>query len=250
MTRLKRTVKKVCEYCGKEFEAGKITTRCCSGYCSKRAYKEAKRKKAASLTEALTNNIKADSIKINLIDRPYLSIAESASLVGVSRYTIYRYVVSGVLPCARITRRTVRIKRSDLDLVFNNVKPYEVNHNSQERKLITDWYTLKEITEKYGVKYRRLRDIIKSEYISVKKDGKNTLVSQKQIDTYFKKQGYDETVNNLSEWIPMQGIKELYGYTDSTAYSFVSMHNIPRKQHNGIRYYSKYHIDNIKYKSQ
>lgn len=249
MARLKQTVRKICEYCGKEFEAGKTTTRCCSTYCSKRAYKDAKRKKTADLVENSTVQKKTEKIKTNLSDRPYLSITEAATLSGVSRWTIYRYVISGILPCVRITKRTARIKRIDLDLFFDNAEPYEANCNTQERT-ITDWYTIKEITQKYGIKYRRLRDIIKDEKIPTRKESNFTLVAQKRIDAYFKRQGYDETISNFSEWITIQEIKEQYNHTNNAAYSFVSIHNIPRKQQNGIRYYSKYHIDNIKEKKQ
>jgi excisionase family DNA binding protein len=248
MARLKQTIKKICEHCGKEFEAGKTTTRCCSAYCSKKAYKEAKRKEIANLVESSTVQKKSEKTKADLSYRPYLSMTEAATLAGVSRWTIYRYVVSGILPCAQITKRTVRIKRIDLDLFFDNAESYIVNRNTQEKhQPITEWYTINDITAKYGVKYRRLRDIFISEKIPTKKAGKFILAAKRQVDTYFKQQGYDETLNNFSEWVTVQDIKEMYNYTESTAYSFVSMYNIPRKQQGGVRYYSKYHIDNVKY---
>jgi excisionase family DNA binding protein len=250
MTKAKQSIRKICEYCGKEFDAWKTTTRCCSDYCNKRAYKQAKRKKVIEATEIITADKKTEKIKTDLSEHQYLSISEVARLMSVSRWTVYRYVVSGIIPCIRINKRTTRIKRSDLDLLFENAKPYEVNQKTQERKPITGWYTLLEITEKYGIKYRRLRDIVNSENIPEKKDGKITLIAKNRIDAYFKKQGYDETITNLSEWITLSELREQYSMTENAAYSFLSENHIPRKQQNGQRYYSKLHIANSKNKGQ
>jgi predicted DNA-binding ArsR family transcriptional regulator len=119
---------------------------------------------------------------------------------------------------------------------------------TKEHKAIEDWYTLSEVTEKYGIKYRRLRNIINAENIPEKKYGKLTLMAKNKTDAYFKKQGYDQSIINLSEWLTIPEIKKQYGMTENTAYSFVSDHGIPKKQKNGRRYYSKQHIDNIKNK--
>ncbi|MDR1633009.1 MAG: helix-turn-helix domain-containing protein, partial [Dysgonamonadaceae bacterium] len=161
MTRLKQPIKKICEYCGKEFDAGKTTTRCCSDYCSKRAYKDTKRKNILMQTKAQTDNKKAEKIKSNLSNRQGYSIAETASLMGVSRMTIYRYVISGKIQAKQITGKKTFISQKSINEFLEVTKPYEV-HPAAERKPISEWYTLEEITEKYGIKYRRLRDIINS----------------------------------------------------------------------------------------
>jgi excisionase family DNA binding protein len=201
------------------------------------------------LTETLTGQKKEERVKTDLSDRPYISISEAAKLMGVSRWTIYRYVVGGKIPSIRITQRTTRIRRADLELFFDNVEPYKINHIAQQRP-ITEWYTLSEITEKYGIKYRRIRDIINKENIPEKKYGKLTLIDRNKIDVYFKKQGYNETTVTLTDWITFSEIMQQYEMTENTAYSFVSDYNIPKKQQNGKRYYSKQHIDTIKYKGQ
>ena len=187
MTKAKQSIKKICEYCGKEFGAWRASARCCSDYCSKRAYKASKRKEVIELHETQTANKKVERINTELSERQYLSITEAAKLIGVSRWTIYRYVVSGTIPSTRITKRTTRIKKSDIDLILD-AKPYKVLP-AKEHKPIAEWYTLEEITEKYGIKYRRLRDIINKERIPEKKSGKITLIAKNKIDNYFKKRG-------------------------------------------------------------
>ena len=145
MTKAKQSIKKICEYCGKEFAAWRASARCCSDYCNKRAYKDAKRKETIATIEAQTANKKAEKIKTELSERQYLSIVEAAKLIGVSRWTVYRYVVSGIIPCTRITKRTTRIKRNDLDLMLS-ARPYKVL-SAKELKPFTEWHTLKEITD-------------------------------------------------------------------------------------------------------
>jgi PAS domain S-box-containing protein/excisionase family DNA binding protein len=50
-----------------------------------------------------------------LSDRPYLSISQTADLLGVSRVTIWRWIRTGRLPVRRLGHRTVRIERADLE---------------------------------------------------------------------------------------------------------------------------------------
>ena len=247
MAKLKTSVKKICECCGKEFEAGKTITRCCSDYCSKKAYKEAMRKKRLVSVENSTAQKKVEKVKKDLSNRQGYSIAEVAKLLGKSRMTIYRYVVSGIIKAKRVSRKFTIISQKSIDEFLEAVIPYEVLP-TKERKPISEWYTLEKITEKYGIKYRRLRDIINKERIPEKKDGKITLVAKTRIDNYFKRQGYDEAVINLSEWLIFSDIIEQYGMTKNATYTFLSENHIPKKQQNGKRYYSKQHIDNLKSK--
>jgi len=186
MTKLKQPVKKICEYCGKEFEAGKTTTRCCSDYCSKRAYKDAKRKEALKSTENLTAQKKVEKIKNDLSNRQGYSVVEVAALLGKCRQTIYSLIYSGKIEAIRVSPKFTIIPQKSIDEFLEVTAPYELLPK-KERKPISDWYTLEEITEKYGIKYRRLRDIINRERIPEKKEGKTTLIAKNRVDNYFSK---------------------------------------------------------------
>lgn len=246
MKTAKKKLKKICEYCGQGFEADKITTRYCSHKCNSAAYKASRRKVAIKLSENLTAKNKTETLRNDLSNRDYLSISEAAKLFGLNRATIYRYVVSGILPGMRITKRTTRIKQSDLNVLFERTDKYEISTKTQKRNLINDWYTLEEITEKYGIKYRQVRKIINAESIPEKKNGRFTLVAQNHVDTYFKKRGFNEALQNLAEWVSISGIMKEYNMSETAVYSFISEYKIPKKQLNGKRYYSKLHIDNLK----
>jgi len=185
MTRLKKPVKKICEYCGKKFEAGKRTTRCCSGYCSKRAYKDAKRKQVLESVKDYTIQKKEEKINIDFSNRQGYSVAEVAKLLGKCRQTIYNLVHSGKIKAIKVSQRFTIIPQKSIDEFLTVKAPYELLP-VQERKPVSDWYTLKEITDKYGIKYRRLRDIINREQIPEKKVGRTTLIAKNRIDVYFK----------------------------------------------------------------
>ncbi len=170
--------------------------------------------------------------------------------MGVSRWTIYRYVVDGKIASKRLSERTTRIRKVDLDAFFNNTNSYQVKNVSIEEKLEMDWYTLTEITEKYGILRHQIRKIVNAENIVEKKDGTRTLIAKKQIDNHFKKKGFDFSLKNLAEWYTIAEIMEKYNMTEQGVYIFVSRYKIPKKQQDGKRFYSKLHIDNLKNKKQ
>lgn len=246
MSTAKQKIRKICEQCGKPFEADRISTKYCSHECNRTAYKTNRRKVAVKLSEELSAKKSNKALRTTVEQRAYLGITEAAKLLGVSRWSVYRYVSSGMLPATRITKRTTRIKKVELETFIDNASRYEMLKQDQEQKPIADWYTLEEITLKYGIKYRQVRKIITLEGIPERKNGRYTLVAQKPIDTYFKKRGFKEALQSLAEWVSISGIMTEYNMSETAVYSFISAYKIPKKQLNGKRYYSKLHIDDLK----
>ncbi len=245
--RAKEPIKKLCEYCGKEFHASRQDVRYCSHNCNRKAYKEIKRKEVITLTESMISREKIQKATIALSDREYLSISETAMLLGWCKQTVYNYCHNGIIPAKRISRRTTLIRKKDIDMLFQETEPYEVLH-SGERKPINDWYTIDEITERYGLLRHRIRKIINAENIPTKKSGTRTLIAKNKIDNYFKKKGFDGSLINLAEWLTISDIMEEYSMTEQAIYIFASRYSIPKKRMNGKLYYSKQHIDKLKNK--
>ena len=124
---------KFCDHCGKAYIAQKTTTQFCSHKCASRAYKQRKREDkvnaefknqqekivAVTVPEQGQNLTTAQAGNhINLREKEFLSVAETAQLVGASRWTIQRMIKDNRLPASKFGRRTI-IKRTSIDNLFN-----------------------------------------------------------------------------------------------------------------------------------
>lgn len=243
----KEPIKKICEFCGREFEAYTQTARYCSHQCNCKAYRAIKRKEVISLSASMTSKTKRERAKVDLSGREYLSISEAASLLGWCKQTVYNYCHKGIIPAKRLSQRTTLIRKKDIEALFDKVEPYEVL-TTGERKPIDEWYTIDEVTEKYGLLRHRIRKIVNAENIPTKKAGTRTLIAKSRMDAYFRKRGFDDTLSNLADWMTTPEIMETYGMTEHGVRVFVSRYAIPKKRLNGKLYYSKQHIDKLKHK--
>ena len=123
-------IKKICEWCGKEFEAQKVSTRFCShrcanfaykrAICANFAYKRAIRKKRVQTTESQTQVQKTERIIEDIKEREYLSFSETGRLLGLSRQAIYTMVKAGHLKASKISSRLSFIRRADIDVMLQN----------------------------------------------------------------------------------------------------------------------------------
>ena len=82
-------VTKVCQFCGKEFTAHKMTTRFCSPKCSQRNYKTEKRELRL---EKILREENLSSPSPTTLKREYLSCEDVADLIGVLGDRINRAV--------------------------------------------------------------------------------------------------------------------------------------------------------------
>mgnify|MGYP003466504649 FL=1 len=92
-------VRKICQWCGKPFVAQKTTTCFCSHRCSSLGYKERIRERKRELKkmqEILTPKSAAEG-------QDFLSFAQVATLMGVTRQYIYKLVKENKLRASRIS---------------------------------------------------------------------------------------------------------------------------------------------------
>jgi excisionase family DNA binding protein len=178
----KLKIPKICEHCGKSFEAKTVITRFCSkdcGYKADRARKKNARKevKKQELIAKIPSN------------RPYISVAEAVLLFNISRDTIYRLVRSGKIPAVNLGKRLTRISRTHIETMF---APVEVAPTAQEEQPIkmaytqAECYTIGEITEKFGVSPSTVSNVIRRNSIPKKQVGKFVYVPKEEIDKIFK----------------------------------------------------------------
>ena len=99
---------KKCEFCGNDFTAKTLLTRYCSHTCNRRHYAVIKREeKIGAATQISTKSRQYDS-SVNL--KEFLSIDETAMLLGTSRRTINRLITDGKIKVCKVGSRTI-IKR-------------------------------------------------------------------------------------------------------------------------------------------
>lgn len=243
MAGLKYTITKVCDFCGESFEAQKTTTKFCSHTCASRAYKERKRSARKEATQKVAT-MEAESRAFVPTDMAiYISVADTAKRLGVSRQTVYNLIHSGTLKASRLSDRLCFISTLDIDemITSNRITEYRARP-SNVPVVITDFYTIAEIKEKYKVKdswvFKLIRDY---DMPKILKRGR-THVCKKSIDKYFAE--HKKADDAINDWVTPTIIAVKRGLPLPYIYSFAHEHNIPKKKEGNITYYSKVDFEN------
>ncbi|WP_314862221.1 helix-turn-helix domain-containing protein [Porphyromonas endodontalis] len=241
MAKSNELIKKVCEWCGNVFYAQKVTTRYCSHTCNSRAYKANKRKERVKVAEALTYRTIQEKPIEQLKDRPFLSIAETATLLGLSLQGVYKQIYAGRLRASKITSRLSVVRREDIEQMLAE-RPYE-KRQPRDAIVITELYTTEEVCDTYDISRAALFAIAKRENIPRTHNRGKTYWSKRHIDAYFAKKAPDASI---TEWYTAEDISARFGMTITAVYNFVFDHNIPKKKVKGKSHYSTRHIEEAK----
>ena len=228
-------IQKKCEWCGKLFIAHKTSTRCCSHRCANLAYKERTRQKRVSEFQTMVNQ---QIEKKDCIDKDFFTPSEAAKYIGISRATFYRYLETNLIKSVQLKRKTI-IRKRDIEALFDNASPYK-KHLPRSKQSITDFYTIAEIKEKFGVKESWIYEIAKEHNIPRTFNRGRTYWSKKHIDSYFAKKAPDASI---TEWYSVAELQEKFGMTLSAIYTFVYKNVIPKRKEGKMVYYSKRHFD-------
>ena len=181
----KLKIPKVCEHCGKAFEARTFNTRFCSDACNNASLR--KRKKQA-LDEERKQQILQESTAIiaEIQTRPYISIAEAVILFGISKDTIRRLIRAGKIPAVNLGQRLTRISRTHIEAMFTAVAIPEVKPQEQQAVKLqyepSECYTINEVSEKYGVSLSTVSNTIRRNSIPKRQVGKFVYVPKTLID--------------------------------------------------------------------
>ena len=147
---------KVCGVCGKEFVASKMTSKYCSRRCERVAFRKReseKKKNEKESAEALREEEKIKSLR----EKAFLTPKDVGVLFGVSRATVYRYFQTGIVKAIKIRNKTF-VRTSDLDKMFDEASPYK--KRKYQIKEEQEYYTLREIMEKYPSVARPYGDVV------------------------------------------------------------------------------------------
>ncbi len=226
-------IKKICEWCGREFYAQKVTTRFCCKKCNEKSYKAGlRRAQIAKVAETINGKT------IPPEGKEYLSVREAAALLGLTRMTVYNLIYRGQLCASKITSRLTVIRKADIESMLSSHSYSKVPKQSSQP--ITEFYSTKEIKEKYGVSESWIFKVGKEKDIpKIFRMGK-TLWSKSHIDKFITKNKPD---GSITEWYSVPDLMEKFNMTTSAVYTFVSAHSIPKKKVKREVFYSKAHVD-------
>lgn len=229
-------ITKTCEWCGNTFTARKCTTRYCCKRCAEHAYKDTKRKEHVEREQA-----KASATMQSDEKRRFLTPAQCAKLLGVCRASIYNYLVANSIPCFQFKGKTL-ISRESLNALFDGSHQYQLRP-AKENQPITEFYTTKEVLEKFGISNSWLFKAAKENNFPKTIQRGKTLWSKPHIDRFFTKSAPKE---EITEWYTAAEIQERYGMTISAIYNLVSKERIPKMKVGCEARYSKWHFDKAK----
>ena len=216
-------IQRKCQWCGKPFIAHTMVTRYCSKSCNEKAYKEKKRKQRLQEYEERQNEQPMQEVGI-VGSKLYLSPAETATLLGISRATIYRHMSTGIIRALQLRGRTI-IRKSDIEKMFDDAPGYK--KRSYGRKQTVLYYTTNEILEKYQIQKKTLYRRCKLYNIPKVEEGNRVFYNRTLIDKYFA--DLAEEINPDCYYTPEQ-VMEKYGMSRNAVVTFALRHNIPQNQ--------------------
>jgi len=110
-------IQRICQHCGNEFTARTTTTLYCSHRCSTAAYKAKIRNGKIEASNKETQLIKALPIE-ELKAKEFLTVRDIATLLNCSIRSVYYYIESGKIRATNLGQRITRVKRSEIDRLF------------------------------------------------------------------------------------------------------------------------------------
>ena len=238
MSTSKLRIKKICDWCGKEFLSQKTTTRYCSKRCAEHAYKDRVRRQRISEAEAEVRvHTKEKSIQ-KIRDNPYLRIKETAQLLDVSVRTVYNLIYTGKLKAAKLSSRLTIISKADVEAMLSDMDYRKTPLPPSSP--ITDFYTTREIMDRFDVSEGWIYEIGKEKNIPRVFQRGRTYWSKLHVDKAFRK---DDIYNSITEWYSVDDIKSKFKLSTDAVYRLASDYMVPRKKRKREVFYSKKHID-------
>ncbi len=230
-------IERRCSWCGKPFIAHNFGTR----YCSPSCRRDAKRSNAKKVN-AVGETTKCQVPEIGLIgNKPFLSPKDVAILLGTTSTSVYRYIYQGIIKAVKLSENRIVIRRSDLDSLFDNAPTFK--KKKYGRKTESEYYTMREIIEKFGISRKAVRTRINKYNIPIVFEGRNSFFPKKVVNEKFA--ALTETVSD-SDYYTIPQIMEKFGMSHSAVLNYVKRHNISRKTILRKVYYSREEIDKLK----
>ena len=228
---------KVCEQCGCQFESHFAVTRYCSPRCANFSKKHKLRDERL---QNLGDDVR-ERERLALLDKNFLTIADAARLLQMSRNTLYKIIKENDIPLKRFSLRTVRIAREDLEKVAaKRAEDYNVSNPIQgPGDDLGKWMTREQVMEKYDVTYSWFYSVLKKRGIKTHMIGTLGFYDRDVMHRLFSNQDY----THVTEWYTFDEVRTATGMRTESISDFIREHKIPKMKKNNITYISKTHWD-------
>ena len=174
-------INRICEYCGQEFQAKTTVTRFCTHTCNSRAGKLRIKQLKMGASEQQTSTVKIKP-NLDLQSKEFLSVRDVAKLLNCSKDTIYALIKRGTLLAVNLGAHQTKIKRSELDKIFNQEQVVAMIKEVKILPLkIKDCYTIGEAIKVSGMSESALYLALKRRNISKFQEGKFVYVAKTDI---------------------------------------------------------------------
>lgn len=183
----KLKIPRICEQCGKPFEAKTVVTRFCSRACANKSGKE--RKRQARDAERKQTILEESAKQIAEIQtRPYISVTEATVFFGISKDTIHRLIKAGKLPAVNLGQRLTRVSRIHLEAMFTKVViPEEPKKDIKKFHYNpSECYTIGEISRKFDISESSVYKHIRKFSIPTRQIGNYVYAPKSEIDNLYR----------------------------------------------------------------
>lgn len=172
---------RICQYCGKEFQAKTTVTKFCSHPCSRKAYKATLRQQKVEASDQEVQAIRTAPVKL-AGGKEFLTVKDAAILLNSCRQTIYNLINAGHIKAVNIKIKKTLIARSQIDKLFELPEIRPAPPESVRKLKIEDCYHMGEIQAKFNISEKALYDLIKRNNIPKLQQGKFVYASKSIID--------------------------------------------------------------------
>lgn len=226
-------VTKVCMHCGKVFQTISSAVKYCSDRCAKNAKEEQKR------TERIQRQ-KQEALErrhTSLLSQEFINITDAATLIGVSRPTVYKMIEDGRIEAVRFGERIVRIKVASLS---NPAAPVLREKPKTQFAVSKDNLISKnQVMEEYQISDTQFYRLIKPHSLQAIYIDGLSYFSEPKIRKILDKGQYPD----IKEWYTMAEVVESSKMKPNSVSDFCKTHSIPRKKDGIHVLISKKHWD-------
>ena len=241
-------IRRHCAYCGKEFIAHGAR----AVYCCKNCGKKSRRDRLRNISEGA-----------GFTDSPggmpeLLNVVQASLFLHVSRYTIYRYIRSGLLKAVQFPGTTL-IRKSDILSFFDSPSSYRTRPVRRKRETelpdpasekvrlsaCRSFVSTHELSDSSGLSCHVITRIMTENKVGSKiyRTARyyEEAAAASAIERY-RKQNHPE----ISEWYTIQEIMDKYSMTKSAVYSMASENHVPKCVKGNSTLYSREHVDRLR----